>query len=352
MRESELLWQKLHGEGLVQGQYPSTPQSSAADTLTPWFINLLLGLCGWLAAFFLLGFVATVFSGVLNQPAVCLVLGVCLLGLAFVMLRRGQQTFGAHLALALSLAGQGLVAWGCIKLAAPQSVVLWWGGALFQALLVVIMPHAVHRALSAFAATLCVAVGMDGLGLALLYPPSVLIVVALLWLNELNIHDDVSRVTMPAWGVSLALLLMLFVRRFEHTAYGWFDPAAALAGLPPWLGEALCAFVMLLVFAVLLRRSGMRIGSRAWLISLAGGALIGLFTVFASGLSSVLTLVILGFALANRVLFGLGVVAGLIFLSSYYYLLSISLLHKAIVLLLLGLVMLGLRVVLTRRGAP
>lgn len=351
MKAAPMLWQRLHAAGLVAGPQPGELVHGNANTQTPWFINLLLGFCGWLAAMFLLGFVATAFSDLSDQPALCLIAGTLSVGLAFILLSRVRQIFVDNLALALSLAGQCLVAWGCVQIAAPQALWPWWGGALAQLLLALLMPHPVHRMLSAFAAGWLLAIWMDALGLTLFYPPIVLLAAALLWLNELKLIAHVSRATTLAWGLSLAMLLMLFVRRFEHTPYSLFNHAGAWSGLPAWLGESLCAVVMLFVLLVLLRRSGLQFASRSGCMSMVAAMLAAIVTLPAVGLSSALTLVALGFALANRALFGLGVLAGLIFLSSYYYLLSVSLLHKSVTLLLVGLVVLGLRLAL-RRAAP
>ena len=348
MKAEAIVWQRLQAAGLVGNPQPGEPDHGQADTQAPWFMNVLLGLCGWLAAMFLLGFIATAFSDLSDQAGLCLIAGTLSVGLAFIVLRRVSQVFVDNLAFALSLAGQCLVAWGCVQIAAPQALWLWWGGALAQLVLALLMPHPVHRMLSAFAAGWLSAMWLDALGLTVFYPPIVLLAVALLWLNELTLFADVSRTTMLAWGLSLAMLLMLFVRRYENTPYSVFNEAAAMSQWPAWLGEALCAVVMLFVLLVLLKRSGLHLAERSGFMSLLIALLVAIITVPAVGLSSALTLVMLGFALANRALLGLGVLAGLTFLSSYYYLLSVSLLQKSMILLFVGVAMLGLRFFLRR----
>ncbi len=56
-----------------------------------------------------------------------------------------------------------------------------------------------------------------------------------------------------------------------------------------------------------------------------------------------MVVMLLGFAGGNRVLLGLGIVSLLFYISSYYYLLDATLLAKAQILLIVGLVLLAVR---------
>jgi uncharacterized membrane protein len=67
-------------------------------------------------------------------------------------------------------------------------------------------------------------------------------------------------------------------------------------------------------------------------------------------------IVLLGFANANRVLAGLGIASLLVYVSSYYYLLDVTLLAKSAVLAATGAALLGARwivlnVVMPKEGA-
>jgi uncharacterized membrane protein len=54
-------------------------------------------------------------------------------------------------------------------------------------------------------------------------------------------------------------------------------------------------------------------------------------------------IMLLGFSASNRILLGLGIIALLFFVSSYYYLLDSTLLVKATTLLSVGVILLGTR---------
>ena len=68
----------------------------------------------------------------------------------------------------------------------------------------------------------------------------------------------------------------------------------------------------------------------------------------AQGLMTGVMIVLLGFAASNRVLLGLGIIALLFFISSYYYLLQNTLLDKSITLLILGVILIIGRSIMTK----
>jgi len=61
MNKTEL-WNKLSHAQLIQGE-----QASEIDLESPWFVKILLGFSGWLAALFLLLFMGLFFSFVFEQ---------------------------------------------------------------------------------------------------------------------------------------------------------------------------------------------------------------------------------------------------------------------------------------------
>lgn len=348
MTARERVWARLREGGLVEGPLPAQSATSA-----PWFVSLLLGLCGWFAALFLLAFVAVGLTPVLTQPLACLVLGGIVLAAAYGLLRRQLNVFLDNLALAISLAGQALVLWAGLHWLESESAALWWAFALWQLALTVIMPNDIHRVFSAFAAASCVAAGLALLGWGGVYAPLALALTATLWLKALTATQDIQRVRMPAWGLTGALLAA------QGLAHVFGAPTSPLALSTSqlwasWQGELLCLLVMLGVWFVLLQRAALDWRRPGVVLSLVGLFLIGLACVPAPGLCSAITLVLLGFALANRLLLGVGVLALLLFASRYYYLLDLTLLEKSGVLLLVAVLMLSVRLLLRHlsAGAP
>jgi uncharacterized membrane protein len=78
-------------------------------------------------------------------------------------------------------------------------------------------------------------------------------------------------------------------------------------------------------------------------------AVIGVLSLQVTGLVQGTTLLLLAFAVGNRLLAGLGVATLLYAVSSYYYWLDITLLEKSGTLLALGLVLLAVRWFVIRR---
>ena len=68
-------------------------------------------------------------------------------------------------------------------------------------------------------------------------------------------------------------------------------------------------------------------------------------------MAAALLIILIGFGRAAPVLLGLGIAAGLAYLSNYYYAISLTLLVKSVVLMVSGLLLLGLRWLLFRQEA-
>ncbi|BBI48928.1 hypothetical protein HORIV_13490 [Vreelandella olivaria] len=77
-------------------------------------MRVLQAFSGWLAALFLLGFVAMGVVFVVESPAASLGLGLAMIGAAYGLFRKARSDVLEHLALAVSLAGQLLIAWASV----------------------------------------------------------------------------------------------------------------------------------------------------------------------------------------------------------------------------------------------
>src|SRR5512134_868973 len=107
MLPGDAAWRALREAGLVRGDPPAVPLES------PWYVRLMLGMAGWIAALFLLGFVAAGLTWIIRSEAACIVTGLLGSGAAWLLLRKlGHNDFAAQFALAVSFAGQGLFAYG------------------------------------------------------------------------------------------------------------------------------------------------------------------------------------------------------------------------------------------------
>ena len=311
------LLRELQLRGLLAAT-AAEPADAAAPPDRPWYIGALLGVSGWIAGFFVLGFVVLLFHP--DRAASAAFTGAVLLAAAWGLFKADRDgAFVTQLALALSIAGQ------CLMLFAMNEHAHGIGpiaasALLLQAVLALTMPNALHRSLSTLFATLAWA-----------------LTVRFVFFGEPEFWRP-GRETTPSLTQALAGWLatwlpvgaglwMLLRREGAWMARGWAPV------LRPMLSGALVG----LAFATLasepfesLRWLGERSAARPdwlalWPLLSAFGALAG---------------VAAGFALRSRALMGTSVFAVLLHVSHFYYALGTSLLLKSLLMLAMGAAML------------
>lgn len=345
MTSRELFWAKLFEAGIVDGPLPAEQELDS-----PWYMRVLTGFSGWVAALFLLGFVGSAFVWVVDNAIFSLVLGAVMILGAYTILRHAANEFVEHLALALSLAGQALVIWSLFRLNSPGwSASTWLWIALLQAALSWWMPSFVHRVFSAFFAAGALSAAFAQMHVPYVLDSVLLLAMAWIWLHLFRYPRQLARLRAIGYGLALALIPLKGSVLFQARGTGWrAQPFQAESWLQPWMAELLAVVVVIYVTWQLLQRYRHGPGEGFSLLVLGAALVIALLSLEAPGLGSALVILLLGFAVGNRVLLGLGIVALLFFVSSYYYLLDITLLAKAGHLLVIGLVLLALRLLAGR----
>lgn len=329
--ESSLL-SALQSHGLVAAPSAAAMPAQSPVLHRPWYIGLILGASGWLAGLFVLGFVALLFRPD-TAPALA-VCGAVLLAAAwglFVVDRDGA--FTSQLALALSIAGQCLMLFAMTR--DTHSVVYIAGAAcLLQVLMVLLMPNRLHRsmctlfALIAWAVWIRAALWDDaawGLAGAPTPTPAPTLAAALTaWVL--------------AWGPVAAVLGWLLRAEHRWVAGGWAPVLRpVLAGLLLGLAGATLAsypFESLRWWGDGAMRPN---GLALWPLLSAAMALLALAAAF---------------ALRSRALMGTCVVAALLHITHFYYVLGASLMLKSLLMLAMGAVLLlAAAAVAKRQGA-
>lgn len=341
------LWARLAGAGLAGGEMPRH------DGHGPWYLRLMLGLAGCIAAAFLIGFVAVGLEFVVQSKPGSVFAGLLMIASAYVLFLAARSDFSAMFGLAVSVAGQALLAYGLFRLldglgrATPWLVMAAVEGALAMA-----MANYIHRLLSAYAAVLLLGGAFALSGAGAIAPAIAAAAVAYVWLNELKSPRLHAMLQPIAYGLTLGLI------NVETFNWGGKSFVAALARpgvvdwARPWMGELLVLATLLLVVWRLIARAGWEPREPRSMIALGTAALIGAASLKAPGVAAGFIVVLLGFANGNRLLWGLGIVALLLYVSGYYYLLDATLLFKAGVLVASGAVLLGARWVMLRRILP
>lgn len=334
-RALEILWQKLHHAGLVQGEIPAknTEQS-------PWFIKILLAISGWLAALFLMGFIALGLSDLWREPTMALIIGLIMIGIAYAIFRGSKNEFAENLALAISLAGQGWVVFAFFELIESKSLPLILTGFL-QILLIVLIPHYLHRIFSSFCAAVAFSIAMIALNLPFVFTSALLLAAAWIWLHEFDYPQHLSILHPIGYGVVLALLIIKGSNWFGDELWELGNNTGANF-TQPWMDELLSGIVALWVVSQLLWRNSQALAQPRSHVILIGTLLVCVASMKAEGITIGTVVLILGFANSNRILMGLGVISLLTYISAYYYLLDTTLLNKSFSLLLIGVVLLVL----------
>jgi len=350
-RRPEELWSALAAVGLTSGEMP------AAEDHTPWYVRVMLGFAGWLAASFLLGFIGVGFAFVMQSKTAAVSVGFMVIAAAYAVFRMAPRNdFSAMFGIAVSFAGQALVAFGILGLfergitgAAPYLTI-----AAIEAALALIMPNFIHRVVSAYAAGFALMYACEVSGAHALAAGVLAASVAFAWLQEARFGKGVAIASPIGYGLTLALIQVEGMASWRHSLAMLIGEKPFL-GASPWIGEALVGIAFLVSVWLLLRRAAWEPGEPRTLLGLAAAAVVSAASFKAPGIAAGLMIVLLGFAGGNRVLAGLGIASLLFYMSSYYYLLDTTLLVKSGVLLATGVVLLGARAlilsfVLPRRG--
>jgi len=333
------LWSRLHQAGVVAEPEPPPTQDM------PWYIQLLLAACAWLAAGFLMGFFGMLISGLFDNAGGLLVLGLLCCAGALGLLRAGRDSvFVSQLALPVSLAGQCLVAAGAWQFGSSHDeIAAGMAMQLVGVAMALLSTAPTHRFLSSGMALCGLAMVMVDQESHALLPPLLASVSAAFWLG--------ARRSLPvahylAWrpaanAVSLALVVSVW---FVGVPLG-FDlelHSLWMARLVTWNGPILAVLWLVVVVGLLRERGHSPLAVQPAML-LGASLLLALLLASAPGVLACLILLALGFAALERSLLALGILGLLAYLSRYYYQLDISLLAKSGVLVLSGAILIGLR---------
>jgi uncharacterized membrane protein len=168
---------------------------------------------------------------------------------------------------------------------------------------------------------------------------------ALVWLHEFTWPRVNALLRAIGYGLTLALIVVQGTVFAIASANGWlsYKMEFVVGWAPRWLGSLLPGLVLVAVVWRLLARRGSDLDDKNTLVAVFAAALVTAASFKAPGIATGLTLVLLGYANANRSLVGLGLIALLSYLSAYYYLLESTLLMKSLTLAVTGLVLIVLR---------
>jgi hypothetical protein len=321
----------LTTRGLITEEKPLAVDTTPREPASPWYVQVMMGFCAWLAGLLLLGFAVALLEDVLfrghDNWGVLLVLGIIVCGGAVGLYSTVSQNsaFGTQFALAASFAGQtGIV----VGLGGMLGVVAaLWGMTILSLVLIVAVSNRLHRFLMAVCAVIAWTLAWrESVSRALRsafeeavaggYHLSFISIV--LWMVEWG------PVAFAAWWLVRHEADWMADRRDNLLRPVMHGAIAALAIVP--LGTHPATFWL----ATGLERHGLADGSYGW------AALWPLLAL----LLAVLALA-LAYTVRNKALMGLAIVFGLFEVGSFYYVLGITLLMKSIIMIVLGAGLIG-----------
>jgi len=331
------LWQQLQEAGLVQGAEPP-----AREDRGYWYIRLMQGVGGWIGALFLLGFVGITLTFVIRSALLSGLGGLAACTVAALLYRhQGRSDFFCQFALALSLAGQGLVLVALFEQLDHQVAAIALSMALLQLLLFAGLDNFTHRVWSAGAGSIALIEAFLEWRWQAYVPGLLALACAWIWQQEFRLAHRGA--LLRAGGYGLSLVLLPSAPLLSWLTHAWYWHGAETAGPWPghaWLGAALSGAALLWTSHYFLQREGIPGRSPAALALLALAALLAGANLKIPGLAPALMILLLGFGQGNRLLAGLGVAALLGGLAFYYYTLEASLLEKSAYMAATGLALL------------
>jgi hypothetical protein len=321
-------WQRLVDAGIVDG-----PMPAHSDVPAPWYVAALVGVAAWLAALFLMVFLAIAIGDFVKQAAGAIAVGAIVTGIAaFVLRRAGERTFVSQLALAFSLAGQGLVLAGVVfaggrNVGASAAIF-----ALVEIALVVIVPHAAHRLLATVAAALSLGFAAGWLGLDPLFLPAALAAFVLVQRGVVAASRHEATLRPVAYGIALALLAAWVVTAELRGLLvdAGSRPAERLATVATFALAIVCAAAG----AMLARECGAE--RRTMMAAAFALAVVALAAKAVPAVAVALVILLYAYAGGQHAMFGLGALGLVAALAHHYWRLDTTLLAKAASLAALG----------------
>ncbi len=335
----------LRSEGLLPENSDDTVTAflESLHETQPWYIRTMVGFGAWLASLLLIGFVGSIgFAADMGF----VIVGVLFLGGAIFARMKSANDFMVQSALASSLAGQAVLAYGIVEVSGGSdfesvlSIVIVLNGILFF-----VFPDRIHRVLS-------ILIAMSSLGFLLyswrlnavvpILGPVIAAAMVFLYKRQgLIIASGKGQLVRP---LITGLMLTAFGFLLLSTVYILPELRSEFAFYPrPWISSLLLGALLLYVGAQVWSQIGDVGGSRE--MAVFYGLLVAITaTAWAiPGLLLALIVIMLGASSGNRVFIGAGIAFLVVFIATYFYGIQVSMLTKSITLVATGAAVLAAR---------
>ncbi|WP_286796500.1 DUF4401 domain-containing protein [Psychrobacter sp. UBA6291] len=352
----------LQQQGFIDAQNVNDKLlNNAAAAPSPWFISLLFGFSGVFASLFFIGFLTLILdnTGLLDSTLAVFIIGAILSvsgGFLFYNARLRHSAFWNSLAFAVTLAGQGYIAYALLasEITEPLNIVLLLP---VQLLMTVVIPNFIYRLLSATLALSCLFYLLNYYHLSEISLGLLALITSVTHLQRYTLAAFIPRKwrmnaleIMSAIGYASAYVLLSISVYFIAAEYGnsfasfnSLDNCGEAFSYNYYLAQGLLTLASLYAAYLILKRYHIKLLSAAGLLISAAIVLLGIMSIYVSGLLATSLIIIIATANSQRVLLGLGVIALVGYIFWYYYQLDTSLLVKSASMLVIGIALLLLR---------
>lgn len=333
----------LAAERLLPDDWRASATEALAqlETTPPWYVRFMVGAGAWLASLLLIVFVTGI--NLLTSDAAFIVTGLLLVAAAVLVRRAADSDFLSQAALACSLAGQALLAYGVSSVANwDETQVVCVTLITVNGVLLAVYPDFLHRILS-------VLIGIGSLvGLIYLQKQHWLLAwlapaLAGIWLTLLL--DDGRRIAISA-EVSDSIVAGLLIGAFGvvmlSTIYLFPELVGDFVFYPrPWVSTLVFGVLLILSIHVLLApaltNTRRTVTMALYLLALG----VTLAAWHAPGLIYALIVILVGAGLGRKLMLATGLGFMVVFLGAFFYGIDTSMLTKSTALVGTGLVLLG-----------
>ena len=353
----------LQQQGLIDAQNVNHELLSSAqsEARSPWFISLFFGMSGILASLFFIGFLTLLLdnTGLLDSTLAVFIIGGILSvigGFLFYNARIRHSPFWNSLAFAITLAGQGYIAYALLasEIAEPLNIMLLL---LVQLLMTVVIPNFVYRLLSATLALNClfyllnyyhfseVSLGLLALITSVTHLQRYTLAAFIPTKWRMNALEIMSAIGYASAYVLLSVSVYFIAAEYGNSFanFNSLDSYGEAFSYNYYLAQGLLTLASLYAAYLILKRYQVKLRSTAGLLISAAIVLLGIMSIYVSGLLATSLIIIIATANSQRVLLGLGVIASVGYIFWYYYQLDTSLLVKSASMLVIGIALLLLR---------
>ena len=353
----------LQQQGLIDAQNVNHELLSSAqsEARSPWFISLFFGMSGILASLFFIGFLTLLLdnTGLLDSTLAVFIIGGILSvigGFLFYNARIRHSPFWNSLAFAITLAGQGYIAYALLasEIAEPLNIMLLL---LVQLLMTVAIPNFIYRLLSATLALNClfyllnyyhfseVSLGLLALITSVTHLQRYTLAAFIPTKWRMNALEIMSAIGYASAYVLLSVSVYFIAAEYGNSFanFNSLDSYGEAFSYNYYLAQGLLTLASLYAAYLILKRYQVKLRSTAGLLISAAIVLLGIMSIYVSGLLATSLIIIIATANSQRVLLGLGVIASVGYIFWYYYQLDTSLLVKSASMLVIGIALLLLR---------